>query len=239
MVFERLNGDSSWLCTIAGKHWLIDPWLMGTQVDGFAWFSEQWHVLPCKKPSDLPELEGIIISHPFTDHCHKETLLQLPKETPIFGSKSIVSMIKSWYHFDHLHELPPYTPITYGSLEISFWSKSRWYDPVHDGLFLKDLQNGETAVYCPHGMRLDLIPNEINPITHLISTSIQYQLPVFLGGTINLGVKNLEKLIQRLQPKHIHLTHNEKKGAKGLVSILAQVQWHAPLPVGEQFTIHQ
>ena len=96
---------------------LIDPWLAGSQSDIFPWFSQQWHAqdsrlqnvsavedLVRKRESQLSAeqkvqstangvtqrislIDAVVISHEFTDHCHKETLLQLDPSVPVFATK--------------------------------------------------------------------------------------------------------------------------------------------------------
>jgi L-ascorbate metabolism protein UlaG (beta-lactamase superfamily) len=32
-------------------------------------------------------IDAVVICHEFTDHCHKDTLLELEREVPVFGTK--------------------------------------------------------------------------------------------------------------------------------------------------------
>jgi L-ascorbate metabolism protein UlaG (beta-lactamase superfamily) len=59
------------------------------QSDVASWFSTQRHTVPRKvenlarqraPPSDpeLSPIDAVVVSHQFTDHCHKQTLLDLP-----------------------------------------------------------------------------------------------------------------------------------------------------------------
>lgn len=93
---------------------LIDPWLAGPQSDVAAWFSTQWHADESRVGSigavegliggiertvsgedgedvDMDGDEGcidaVVICHEFTDHCHKETLLEVDKAVPVFGTR--------------------------------------------------------------------------------------------------------------------------------------------------------
>jgi L-ascorbate metabolism protein UlaG (beta-lactamase superfamily) len=38
--FGRLNADATWWCTFAGTRVLFDPWLTGSEIDGFAAFHQ-------------------------------------------------------------------------------------------------------------------------------------------------------------------------------------------------------
>ncbi|KAF1813889.1 hypothetical protein P152DRAFT_448274 [Eremomyces bilateralis CBS 781.70] len=51
-------------------------------------------------------IDVVAISHEFTDHCHKETLLQLDREVPVFAATNAFHLIKSWDHFHFVAEIP-------------------------------------------------------------------------------------------------------------------------------------
>jgi hypothetical protein len=90
---------------------LIDPWLSGPQSDVASWFSTQWHATDSKvgsikeveelilriegatKQDDMVKeerkscIDVVVICHEFTDHCHKDTLLELDEDVPVFATK--------------------------------------------------------------------------------------------------------------------------------------------------------
>lgn len=93
---------------------LIDPWLARAQSDVAPWFSTQEHAFESRVGSigaveeliggiertvrgedeedvDMDEYEScidaVVICHEFTDHCHKDTLLEVDKRVPVFGTK--------------------------------------------------------------------------------------------------------------------------------------------------------
>jgi len=236
MQLTPLNADSSWLLQMGDRKILIDPWLMGSQVDGFAWFSKQWHKESCVSVEKLPSFDGILISHSFTDHCHKETLLKFPSETPIWAAPSAAKYIRSWKYFNTVYSLSSSSPLSTGTLEFKFYPGKRWYDPVHDAVLITDKSKNETLFYAPHGFRIQsLLPTDV---TALITTTITYDLPFWLGGTINLGKQHALKLVEATHPKHVIYTHNEHKHAKGLVSILAKTDWNGELKQENGVTIH-
>jgi hypothetical protein len=84
---------------------VLDPWLCGP--------SKIWHPkfsISRKKQqpyisnlNDLPEPDLVIISQAKSDHCHKETLTQLPQvggKTRILAEPGAAKVIKGWKHFD-------------------------------------------------------------------------------------------------------------------------------------------
>ena len=44
-------------------------------------------------------IDAIAISHPFTDHCHKETLLEVHPDVPVFAVEDAADLIRGWKHF--------------------------------------------------------------------------------------------------------------------------------------------
>lgn len=44
-------------------------------------------------------VDAVAISHPFTDHCHKDTLLEVHPNVPVFAVGDAVDLIKGWNHF--------------------------------------------------------------------------------------------------------------------------------------------
>ena len=70
---KRLNLDSSWHISFDSNKFIIDPWLLGSEIDGFKWLNQQWHI---KKPVEIRKIHDydyILISQNYEDHCHLET----------------------------------------------------------------------------------------------------------------------------------------------------------------------
>ena len=129
LTCKSLNGDTAFLLTFSppiapvsspglfpGSFTiLIDPWLVGaaTILSSLFSISEQT-TKPCM--SSLKELEHepdlVIISQDKPDHCHEETLRQLPKEceSTILAIPSAAKRIRSWKHFrpELVQALPKY-----------------------------------------------------------------------------------------------------------------------------------
>jgi hypothetical protein len=129
LLTRSLNGDSAFLLTFSppvaplsspglfpGSFTiLVDPWLVGaaTILSSIFSISEQ-KAKPCI--SSLTELEHepdlIIVSQDKPDHCHEETLRQLPQDcqSTILAIPSAAKKIRSWRHFrpELVQALPKY-----------------------------------------------------------------------------------------------------------------------------------
>lgn len=44
-------------------------------------------------------IDLVAISHEFSDHCHRETLLEVHADVPVFAFPEAATLIKSWNHF--------------------------------------------------------------------------------------------------------------------------------------------
>jgi hypothetical protein len=118
LTIRSLNGDTSFLLIFSppvaplsspglfpGSFTiLVDPWIVGPSIilNSIFSYSEQ-KSRPCI--SSLKELDRepdlILISQHKPDHCHEETLRQLPPdcESTILATPAAVKKIQSWNHF--------------------------------------------------------------------------------------------------------------------------------------------
>ena len=210
MQLTKLNEDSTWMLTFDGVRVLVDPWLTTSQVDFHPWFSRQFHREPQIAVNELPRPDYIFISHPFSDHCNKETLLQFSKDIPVIALPSILKKIKSWGHFESL------LPLEAAPFDLTVLKSKKNF--VHKAYMIKS--KSHAIVYAPHGAELKAIPQE--KISALIASTLTYKLPFFLGGTINLGLSSALRLQKQLNAKKLLVTHNENKRAEGLVARFAR-----------------
>jgi hypothetical protein len=44
-------------------------------------------------------IDAVAISHEFTDHCHKDTLLEVHRDVPVFATEQAANLISGWNHF--------------------------------------------------------------------------------------------------------------------------------------------
>jgi len=129
LTIEKLNDDATFLLAFAptfapkkpGRKFpgaftiLIDPWLNGDSSILHPVFQVSRHTSACalKSLADLVEQPDlVIISQDKPDHCHRETLCTLPRntETSILAIPSAAKKIRSWKYFaeDVVHEIKPY-----------------------------------------------------------------------------------------------------------------------------------
>ena len=227
LILQRLNMDSSWKLTAEGFSLLIDPWLVGAEIDGFAWFNKQWHVSPPIAPNQVQDYQAILISQPFSDHCHEETLALL-QPVPIYNAtnarKRLLKSIASKRLHNIVQNLNEWTTI--GPYRLNVLPAPRQLKASFNGLLIA-IQDC-IVVYLPHGYKLSA--RQIACITNfpkriLISSFSSFRLPFFLGGTVNPGLKNSKTLAEQIQANYIFQTHDEDKEATGLVKKIATTSY--------------
>lgn len=54
-------------------------------------------------------IDAVAISHEFTDHCHKQTLMEVPKTVPVFAWSKASAVVKGFKWFEKVAEIPAFT----------------------------------------------------------------------------------------------------------------------------------
>ena len=208
----KLNEDSSWMWESDSLSILVDPWFTASQIDLAPWFSEQFHLKPQPLISEIKKPHYIFISHPFTDHCNKETLLQFDPTIPIIAETNTLTKIKRWNYFKNLININDFKKV-----KIERINKKSLFDLVHNA-FLISFEN-KKLVYAPHGFKS---LNKHITADVLITSCSTYHLPWYLGGTINLGINKALSMAELLSTSIILSTHDEQKIGKGIVEKIAK-----------------
>lgn len=118
LTIKHLNADACFLLTFKPTLTLppspghstkeftvvLDPWISGSSTIFHSKFStSRFTAKPCVSSLlELPEPDLVIISQSKSDHCHKQTLTQLPGrggKTVIVAEPASAKRIRSWKHF--------------------------------------------------------------------------------------------------------------------------------------------
>lgn len=214
MRLQRANLDATWILTLGGRRLLIDPWLVGSEVDGFPAFSEQWHVHACMAPEDVGAIDAIVYTQPFDDHCHRATLEALPA-VPILAVPAADARLGRW-GVPAARRSRIDGRLDWGGLRLTHVAPAA-LDPTHGALCVAG--DDGAVLIAPHGLRA---AQPAPPAEVLIVTHATYALPLLLGGTVNLGLDAAQALARRTGARVVLDTHAEPKRARGLVALLAR-----------------
>ena len=189
-------------------------------------------------------IDVVVISHEFTDHCNKRTLLELDRETTIFATRRAVRLIQSWKYFLDVHEIPSLPKYHFDWRKTSQHSLPDWlgicqvtsqYDTLdyHSAILLAfdlslkhlpgQLYKGlpaEAIVYTPHGIHaqdLDLISSASPQFTTLALMHGLHDITISVQR-LNLGAHNGLRAQRKCQAKYWVSTHDEVKKSAGFIT---------------------
>ena len=190
-------------------------------------------------------IDAIVISHEFTDHCNKATLLEFEPKTPIFATKIAAVLIRSWNYFETVQDLPTFTAQDSDWRKTSIEPLPKWiglstmltetdalyYHSAILVTFNLNLDNnnkfrgeniqGEGLIYSPHGIHsegLHHLPSAKPPIETLALLHGLHDISINPFKQLNLGVHNGLKVQRICGAKYWISTHDEVKKGAGLVS---------------------
>ncbi|KAL8303356.1 hypothetical protein RB600_007001 [Gaeumannomyces tritici] len=253
---------------------LLDPWLQGPQSDVASWFSTQWHVTEpsvatiAELNDAFRELEGedaaavedegqgdaegappcfidaVVVSHEFTDHCHRATLEELPRATPVFATDEAARLIGSWGHFDTVITTPPFSntsptwkeallachpvlPPWLGVGRVVTPGNSLYYHSaimiVFDAFDPETPSNkeAEAILYSPHGIEagdLGFLPSV--GLKTLALLHGMHDVRIWMTKQLNLGAHNGLRAVRASGARYWVATHDEVKVGAGLINWL-------------------
>jgi L-ascorbate metabolism protein UlaG (beta-lactamase superfamily) len=87
MRLTRLDDYQSWLLEVGGRRLAIDPWLTHTyRVPAGDWLSGRRREVVDTPKEAIADVDALLITGPFSDHLHAETLSVLPRGVPAFAN---------------------------------------------------------------------------------------------------------------------------------------------------------
>lgn len=195
---------------------------------------------PVKAKGTTQFVDAIVISHEFSDHCNKNTLLEFHPQTPVFAVGPAADLIMSWNHFQVVQVIPSFSasspdwengsieplPDWLGISRITSESDALYY---HSAILIAfDLKSdpllehaAEAIIYTPHGIHAQ-------DLGHLRSAKAPLRTLALLHGLhdislnpfkqLNLGAHNGLKAQRICRARYWISTHDEIKKGGGLVA---------------------
>jgi len=201
----------------------------------------EYHISDGREPSiddGQQWIDAVIISHEFTDHMHKGTLLEIPPNVPVFATAKAASSIRSWNHFLSVGDISRFTgswtessasrlPQWLSITRLAYAGQDLLY--YHSAIMIafepyskSDLEDSiaECVIYTPHG----ITPRDIEK---LVAADPAIKTLALLHGLqeislpkaqLNLGAHNGLKIQRLLRTKYWISTHDEVKTGGGIIS---------------------
>ncbi|CZR70262.1 uncharacterized protein PAC_20163 [Phialocephala subalpina] len=186
-----------------------------------------------KETEEGNTIDAVVVSHEFTDHMHKETLLEISKTVPVFATVKAAGIIRSWIHFDFVADIPRFSGdwrMSSNEMLPDWLGISRVAKPGKDLLYYHSAimiafpkgEEGkvEAVIYTPHG----ITPADLQPVA---DAEPRVQTLALLHGLqdislpraqLNKGAHNGLKAQRLLGAKYWIGTHDELKKGGGIVS---------------------
>jgi len=223
-----LNGDSSWIVEMDGTKILLDPWLEGPAVVGIKPLHVARLGLTPVPIEELPDVEGLVVSHPYPDHCQAQTLRKLHKDLPAWAHPIVRLFVQMHGRFKAGGTLGDCSrgaePTVIGNLEAAYCKAPTHTDPTHNVMVFRGRQSGHTILYCPHGMflkgcTLEAVERLVGGRPDVLMCSFTLlDLPFYLGGVANLGKEAAFALVEHFSPRSVLQTHDGDKPDSGLIA---------------------
>ncbi|KAL5917595.1 hypothetical protein ACKVWE_007223 [Pyricularia oryzae] len=184
-------------------------------------------------------IDAVVISHEFTDHCHRATLEELPKSTPVIAGDEAAKLIQSWDHFDEVITTPPFSsqsaswqeamadchtilPKWLGIGRVVTAGNALYYHSAVIVAFGSETQ-AEAVLYSPHGIDaqdLALLPK--SGLKTLALLHGLHDVRIWMTKQLNLGALNGLRAVRACGAKYWVATHDEVKRGGGLISWMLQ-----------------
>ena len=196
------------------------------------------------KESKRSYIDAVVVSHEFTDHCNKHTLLELNSDTPVFATKSAANLIRSWNHFSLVHETPPFSATDSDWRNTSLHPLPKWLGisrmvTLSDALYYHSailvtfdvcsidakgrseiVRAAEAVIYTPHGINakdLGHLPSATPAVKTLALLHGLHDIKISVKQ-LNLGAHNGLQAQRMCQAKYWVSTHDEIKKGSGLIT---------------------
>ena len=182
-------------------------------------------------------IDLVIVSHEFTDHCHRETLLQLDPSTPVIAAQKAANAINSWRYFDNVRVMPMFSVASSDWRNTSAAFLPPWlgvsrlvtgWDPLYlhaavliafgsaEENWVEGSQYGaaQAIIYSPHGILAQDLYQVKDAKPALETKALLHGLhDIDIGNAIqiNRGAVNGLKAQRILNAKYWITTHDEVK----------------------------
>lgn len=190
----------------------------------------------------LSYIDAVVISHEFTDHCHRETLLEVHPDVPVFASTKAAGLVQSWSHFNTVVDmslfgqetdwrttstapLPPWIGIS----RLVTKSDALYYHSAVIICLAGENTSAEAVIYTPHGVEahsLSLLSSAQPPVRTLAFMHGLHDVSLKFTKQLNLGAYNALQAQRIINSKYWVGTHDEVKKGGGIVAAFIRRKAH-------------
>ena len=215
MRLLKADNYQTWFIEEEGHGVLIDPWLsQQLQPDNSLFIQRKKEQISHLNNEELKNVQTIIITAPFEDHLHIDSLKQFPKHVDIYTSKLIKRFLVKAGVANNIYSLNK-NGNDIGHMNFKALPTGFPYHPATFALLIED-KKGNRIFHEGHIARFKyLIKNNIKADTVILTAE-----EVKLFGLLRLGMdyKRTLKACNILDAKNLFITGSNPEKTSGLIS---------------------
>ena len=213
MKVKKADDYQSWFVEEGNEALLIDPWFDYSLIDGKGWFLQRKKEKKSHLTEDeISQVKNIIITAPFEDHLHLNTLKQFSKAN-IWCSSQVKSILLKKNLRNKIFELSSSNLI--GNLEVRAYPAGFPYNTTAQCLHILN-KNGFAAFHEGHVVNKKIIKN--NDIKADIAILTAEEVKFFGFLTLSMSLKSTMVACNLLGAKKLFITGSNPKKNTGFVN---------------------
>tara|TARA_B100000214_G_scaffold370865_1_gene346232 strand:+ start:637 stop:1380 length:744 start_codon:yes stop_codon:yes gene_type:complete len=214
MKIIKADNYQSWYIEYLDNSILIDPWLTKRlQPENSFFIQRHKNNESCLSKDDIKKVKAIIITAPFEDHLHPDSIKMLPKDTTIYTSNIVRKSLEKHKILNPVKILSE-SGISVINLNIKALPTSY---PYYSSTFSLLIQDAEGNKVFHEGHRVNF--------KYLFKKNIKADVCILtaeeskLFGLIQLGMnyKNTIKASKILESNHLFITGNKPNHTRGFI----------------------
>lgn len=215
MLIRRLDDYQSWMIEVGDKRVAIDPWLREELIlPPGPWMFARRRPLPMGGPEAVRDVDALVLSAPFGDHCDEQTLSVLSRDVPVFANQAAAKRARG-----------------FGFRNIEIMKDGARVSPF-DGLTLEGIAPGFPYHKDSLGFVFEADEKRAYLETHLVDLRHKHRLgqldaliiPVqgarFLGLPLAMSPERAVRTVLELAPTRVIPTGTDPQIATGLMQRL-------------------
>ena len=213
MKVKKADDYQSWFVEEGNEALLIDPWFDYSLIDGKGWFLQRKKEKKSHLTEDeISQVKNIIITAPFEDHLHLNTLKQFSKAN-IWCSSQVKSILLKKNLRNKIFELSSSNLI--GNLEVRAYPAGFPYNTTAQCLHILN-KNGFAAFHEGHVVNKKIIKN--NDIKADIAILTAEEVKFFGFLTLSMSLKSTMIACNLLGAKKLFITGSNPKKNTGFAN---------------------
>ena len=214
MKIIKADNYQSWYIEYLNNSILIDPWLTKKLQPENSFFIQRFKDNEsCLSKEDINKVKAIVITAPFEDHLHPDSIKMLPKDTTIYTSHIVRKSLKK-LKISNPVQIISESGVSICNLNVKALPTSYPYYSTTFSLLIEDA-NSNKIFHEGHRANFKyLVKNNIKADVCILTAEESK-----LFGIIQLGMnyKNTIKASKILESKYLFITGNKPNQTKGLI----------------------